>query len=126
MSLLVTAASIAIFLGSVGLYAVLSYVVSQRVPEIGVRLALGASPGAVRGMVVSQGMRLVVVGVLLGLVAALAMGRLLATQLYGVDPVDPVTLVAAAAIFVAVGMLASLLPASRAARTSPLDALRAD
>jgi predicted permease len=126
MSLLVIAASIAIFLGSVGLYAVLSYVVSQRVPEIGVRLALGASPGAVRGMVVSQGMRLVVVGVLLGLVAALAMGRLLAAQLYGVDPVDPVTLAVAAAIFVAIAMLASLLPAARAAGTSPLDALRAD
>jgi predicted permease len=124
MSLLVIAASIAIFLGSVGLYAVLSYVVSQRVPEIGVRLALGASPGAVRGMVLSQGMRLVVVGVLLGLVAALAMGRLLAAQLYGVDPVDPVTLVAAAAIFVAVAMLASFVPAARAAGTAPVDALR--
>jgi hypothetical protein len=124
MSLLVIAASIAIFLGSVGLYAVLSYVISQRAPEIGVRLALGASPGAVRGMVVSQGMRLVVVGVLLGLVAALAMGRLLATQLYGVDPFDPVTLVAAAAIFVAVALLASVLPAARAASTDPVDALR--
>jgi ABC-type antimicrobial peptide transport system permease subunit len=124
MSLLVIAASIAIFLGSVGLYAVLSYVVSQRVPEIGVRLALGASPGAVRSMVVSQGMRLVVVGVLLGLVAALAMGRLLAAQLYGVDPVDPATLVAAAAIFVAIALLASVLPAARAASTDPVDALR--
>ena len=124
MSLLVIAALIALFLGSVGLYGVLSYVVSQRAPEIGVRLALGASPGAVRGMVLAQGMRLAGIGVVIGLVAAVALGRVMLAQLYGVDPVDPVTLVAASVIFLAVAVLASVLPAGRAAATSPMHTLR--
>jgi putative ABC transport system permease protein len=125
MSLLVLSALIALFLGAVGIYGVLSYVVSQRTPEIGIRSALGASPGAVRRMVLSQGMRLAGVGVLIGLIAAVALGRVMVTQLYGVDPVDPITLVAASAIFLAVAMLASVLPAARAAATAPTDALRA-
>ncbi len=124
MSLLVIAALVALFLGSVGLYGVLSYVVSQRTTEIGVRSALGASPGAVRRMIVSQGMRLAGIGVLIGLVAAVALGRLMLAQLYGVSPVDPVTLIAGSAIFLAVAVLATLLPATRAAGTAPVDALR--
>jgi len=125
MSLLVISALISLFLGAVGIYAVLSYVVSQRTPEIGIRSALGATPQSVRRMFVSQGMRLAVVGVLLGVVGAVALGRVLMTQLYGVSPIDPVTLVAGSAIFLGVAALASLLPAMRAAGTSPLDALRA-
>ncbi|HET8698547.1 MAG TPA: ABC transporter permease, partial [Gammaproteobacteria bacterium] len=113
MSLLVLSALIALFLGAVGLYAVLSYVVSQRAPEIGIRSALGATPQTVRRMFLSQGMRLALAGVLIGLVAAVAFGRVLLAQLYGVSPVDPVTLVAGAAIFLAVAALASLLPAAR-------------
>jgi putative ABC transport system permease protein len=124
MSLLVIAALIALFLGAVGLYGVLCYVVSQRAPEIGVRLALGASPRAMRGMVVSQGLRLVSVGVLIGLVAAVALGRVMVTQLYGVHPVDPVTLAAAAAVFLTVAVFASVLPAGRAAGVAPMDTLR--
>ena len=124
-SVLTIAALVALFLGSVGIYGVLSYVVSQRTAEIGIRTALGATPESVRRMVLSQGMWLAGVGVLIGLVAAVALGRLLATQLYGVSPVDPVTIAAAAAIFVAVAALASLLPAARAAGTAPVDALRA-
>ena len=112
------------FLGSVGIYGALSYIVSQRTTEIGIRTALGATPERVRRMVLSQGIRLAGVGVLVGLVAAAALGRLLVTQLYGVSPVDPVTIAGAAAIFVAVAMLASLLPAARAARTAPAEALR--
>jgi ABC-type antimicrobial peptide transport system permease subunit len=77
-------------------------------------------------MILSQGLWLSGVGVLLGLVAAVALGGMLASQLYGVSPVDPVTIAAAVAIFVAVAMLACLLPAARASRTAPLDALRAD
>jgi ABC-type antimicrobial peptide transport system permease subunit len=100
-------------------------VVSQRTPEIGIRSALGATPKIVRGMILSQGMRLVGVGVLIGLIAAIALGRVLLAQLYGVSPVDPITLIAGSAIFLAVAGLASLLPAGRAARTSPVDALRA-
>ena len=125
MSVLVIAALIALFLGAVGIYGVLSYVVSLRTLEIGTRLALGASPGAMRRMVLSQGMRLTGVGVLIGLVAALVLGRLMVALLYGVSPVDPTTLVATSAIFLAVAVLASLLPAARAARTAPVDALRA-
>jgi ABC-type antimicrobial peptide transport system permease subunit len=99
--------------------------VSQRTPEIGIRSALGASPASVRRMVLSQGMRLAGIGLLLGLIAAVALGRVMRTQLYGVSPVDPVTLIAASVIFLAVAVLASLLPAARAARTAPMDALRA-
>ena len=125
MSVLVIAALIALFLGAVGIYGVLSYVVSLRTPEIGTRLALGASPGAVLRMVLSQGMRLAGAGALMGLVAALALGRVIVALLYGVSPFDAVTLVATSAIFLGVAVLASLLPAARAARTVPVDALRA-
>jgi putative ABC transport system permease protein len=125
MSVLVIAALIALFLGAVGIYAVLSYVVSLRTPEIGTRLALGASPGAVLRMILSQGMRLAGLGALMGLVAALALSRVIVALLYGVSPVDPVTLVATSAVFLAVAVLASLLPAARAAGTAPVDALRA-
>lgn len=125
MSLLVVSALIALFLGAVGIYSVLSYVVSQRTAEIGIRSALGATPEIVRRMILSQGMRVVAVGILLGLVAAAALGRVLAAQLYGVEPVDPLTLAAGSALFLAVAVAASLVPARRAAATSPVDALRA-
>jgi ABC-type antimicrobial peptide transport system permease subunit len=125
MFVLVTAALIALFLGAVGIYGVLSYVVSLRTQEIGTRLALGATPSAVLRMVLSQGMRLAGVGALMGLVAALALGRVIVALLYGVSPVDSVTLVATSAIFLAVAALASLLPAARAAGIAPVDALRA-
>ena len=125
-SVLTIAALVALFLGSVGIYAVLAYVVTQRTAEIGIRSALGATPGNVRRMILSQGLWLAGFGVLIGLGAAVGLGRLIATQLYGVSSVDPVTIAAAGAIFIAVAMLASLLPAARAAGTSPLDALRAD
>jgi ABC-type antimicrobial peptide transport system permease subunit len=125
-SVLTIAALVALFLGSVGIYAVLAYVVTQRTAEIGIRSALGATPGNVRRMILSQGLWLAGFGVLIGLAAAAVLGRLIAAQLYGVSPVDPLTIAAAAAIFLAVAVLASLLPAARAAGRSPLDALRAD
>jgi predicted permease len=123
-SVLTIAAVVALLLGAVGIYGVLSYVVGQRMAEIGIRSALGATPSDVHRMILSHGMWLVALGAALGLVAAVALGRFLATQLYGVSPVDPVTIAIAAAIFAAVAALASLLPAARAAGTSPLDALR--
>jgi ABC-type antimicrobial peptide transport system permease subunit len=125
MSVLLIAALIALFLGAVGIYGVLSYVVSLRTQEIGTRLALGASPGAMLRMVVSQGMWLAGIGVLIGLVASVAVGQVMVAQLYGVSPVDPVTFVATSAVFLAVAGLASLLPAARAAGIAPVDALRA-
>jgi predicted permease len=124
MSMLLIAALISLFLGAVGLYAALSYVVSQRAPEMGVRLALGASTRAVRAMILAQGARLVGGGVLIGLIAAVVLGRVMATQLYGVDPVDPVTFVVVSAIFLVVAVLASVLPAVRAAATEPMEILR--
>jgi putative ABC transport system permease protein len=125
-SVLTIAAAVALFLGAVGIYGVLSFIVSQRTTEIGIRSALGATPGDVRRMILSQGLWLAGLGGMIGLAAAVALGRLIATQLYDVSPVDPVTIAAATAIFVAVAALASLLPAARAARTAPLDALRSD
>jgi ABC-type antimicrobial peptide transport system permease subunit len=123
-SVLTIAAVVALFLGSVGIYGVLSYVVSQRRAEIGIRTALGATPSDVRRMVLSQGLWLAGFGVLIGLAVAVALGRLIAAQLFGVSSVDPATIAVAAAIFVGVAMLASFLPAARAARTAPLEALR--
>jgi putative ABC transport system permease protein len=123
-SVLTIAAVVALFLGSVGIYGVLSYVVSQRRAEIGIRTALGATPNDVRRMVLSQGLWLAGFGVLIGLAVAVALGRLIAAQLFGVSSVDPATIAVAAALFVGVAMLASLLPAARAARAAPLDALR--
>jgi len=124
MSILVLAAMIALFLGSVGIYAVMSYVASQRTTEIGVRLALGADARGVRRMILMQGMRLAVAGVVIGLLAAAAMGRLLTSLLYGVGPLDPLTLVGGSVIFLAVAALAGAIPARRAARTPPAVALQ--
>ena len=125
MSLLLVGALIAVFLGTIGIYGVLSYVVSLRTAEIGIRSALGASPGDVRRMILSQGIRLAIVGVLIGLAAAVALGRVLQTLLYDTSPVDPLTLVATSGLFIAVALFASFVPAARAARTSPVRALRA-
>jgi predicted permease len=124
MLLLVLAAAVALFLGSVGIYGVLSYIVSQRGTEIGVRLALGASPGKVLSMVLSHGLRLAGIGVVTGILATAAMGRLIVALLFGISPFDPATLAAATLVFLVVAMLASLVPATRAAATAPADALR--
>ena len=126
MSLLVLAALIALFLGSVGIYGVISYVASQRTSEIGVRMALGADVGGVRTMILMQGMRLAGIGIVIGLLAAAAMGRLLTSLLYGVSPYDALTLVGGSVIFLAVAILAGVIPAQRAAGTPPAVALLAD
>jgi len=124
MTLLVLGAAVALFLGSVGIYGVISYIVTQRTAEIGVRLALGASPGSLGALVLSQGMRLAAAGVVVGLLAALGLGRVIASLLYGVTPMDPVALVAGSLSFLAVAAVATLVPAMRAARTPPAEALR--
>lgn len=125
MSLLSIGALIAVFLGAVGIYGALSYLVSQRTPEIGIRSALGADRHHVRAMFLWHGISVAIVGVLIGLVAAVGLGRVMQALLYEVSPVDFATLVVASAIFIAVAALASYLPASRASRTAPVDALRA-
>jgi len=113
-----------LLLAAIGLYGVLSYVVSQRTQEIGVRIALGAAAGHVRRVVLLQTLRVVGIGVLLGTIAALAAGRVIASQLYGVTPHDPVVLSVAVMILVAVAVVASYLPARRATKVDPMVALR--
>jgi len=99
-------------------------VVRQRTAEIGVRVALGAAPGCILGLVVGHGMRLSAVGILMGLAAALALTRVMASMLIGVKPTDPLTFVAMAAVFCGIAAVSSWLPARRAAGLDPSAALR--
>jgi hypothetical protein len=118
--------ALALILGAVGLYGVLSYVVTQRTREIGVRMALGATKGAVRRQVVEQGAKVVLVGVVIGIVGALASTRVLATLLFDIKAADPRVFAVMSVIMIAMGVLASYLPARRASNLDPLDALRND
>ncbi len=122
--MLAIAAAVALALGLVGIYGVISYVVSQRTREIGVRMALGADGRDVSRMVLRQGMVLAGIGVVVGLVAAVGLTRLMSSLLYGVEAIDPVTFGVVAAMLVAVASVASYLPVLRASRTDPLEALR--
>ncbi|MGH7507126.1 MAG: FtsX-like permease family protein, partial [Longimicrobiales bacterium] len=126
MAMLGAASGIALLLGLVGIYGVISYVVSQRTREIGVRMALGASRSTVRGMVVRQGLMLSGAGVAIGLVASALLSQVMGSLLYGVSATDPLTYLAVAASLVAVAVLASLIPALRAASVNPSRALRAE
>ena len=126
MVLIVCFAATAMLLAAIGLYGVLAYAVGQRTREIGIRLALGARRTQVLAMVMSQAGRLVGLGVALGLVAAVLASRLLRSQLFEVGPTDVVTYVTVAVALIAVSMLASWIPARRAARIDPMRALRQD
>ena len=117
-------AGIALVLSAAGLYGVISYLVAQRTREIGVRIALGAQTRDVIGLVMGQGARLTAVGIALGLLGALAFTRVLASLLYGVSARDPLTFAAIAALLAAVALLATWLPARRAARVDPMSAIR--
>jgi len=126
MVLIGIAACVALALGIVGIYGVMSYIVSQRKGEIGVRLALGAEPGTVAAMILRQGSVVTGAGAAVGLVTALAGTRLIASLLYGVSPRDPMVFTATTALILAVAALACWLPARSAARLSPLEALRVE
>jgi putative ABC transport system permease protein len=117
---------LALLLGAIGLYGVLSYVVAERTREIGVRMALGATASAVRRLVVSQGARVVLIGVGLGIGAALASTRLLGALLFGVSAADPLVFVGMSLLMLAIGMLASYMPARRASAVNPIESLRSD
>jgi putative ABC transport system permease protein len=123
-SLLLTFGLLALVLAVAGLYGVISYRVAQRTREIGVRMAIGARPGSVYGLILSQGLRITLVAVGIGLMASLALTRLLARSLYGVNPVDPLTFAATGLLWVCVAALACYFPARRAARIDPAAALR--
>lgn len=117
-------AAVSLLLAVCGLYGVISYVVSQRTTEFGIRLALGAQPGQVRGMVVRQGLGLAIGGIVIGLIAAAAGTRALGALLFGVSAHDPVSFVLAAVVLGIVAVGASYLPARRATRVNPTEALR--
>jgi ABC-type antimicrobial peptide transport system permease subunit len=125
-TLLAIAALVALLLGVIGLYGVVSYVVGQRTQEIGVRMALGARPGDVRSMVLRDGISVTVLGVGLGLVGAAAASRLLETLLFGVSSRDPITFAGVALLLTVVSIFATWLPARRAAAVDPLVALRSE
>jgi predicted permease len=124
MVLLATAAGVALILGLVGVYGVISYAVSQRGRELGMRMALGAEPKHVKGMVLGQGLMIFVVGAAVGLGLATALTRLMAGLLFGVEPVDPATFALVPFGLLVVALLASYLPARRAARVDLMEALR--
>jgi len=122
--LVVVFGAIAAVLAAVGLYGVLSTTVSHRTAEIGVRMTFGASRLSIFKLVVGQGLQLSVIGVLIGLLAALGLTRAMATMLVGVTPTDPVTFGGIAILFVVIAAIASWIPARRASRLDPASALR--
>ncbi|MGH9709436.1 MAG: FtsX-like permease family protein, partial [Candidatus Acidiferrales bacterium] len=118
------AGAMALLLGTVGLYGVIAYSVSQRTREIGIRMALGATLENVRKMVVVQGMRLASIGVIIGIAAALALTRLMAGLIYGVRTWDPLVFISVAVLLSAVSWFAAYMPARRASRVDPMVSLR--
>jgi predicted permease len=126
MVMIAIAGVVALLLGIVGIYGVMSYIVSQRTSEIGVRLALGAEPRSVATMILKQGGAVALAGATVGVMISLAGSQLIASLLYGITPRDPSVFVGTTLLLLAVAALACWIPARRAARLSPLDALRAD
>jgi len=122
--LLAVFAGVALLLAAIGIYGVMSYAVSQRTSEIGIRLALGADEREILKLIVGNGLRLAVLGLTLGVALALALSRSITTQLYQTSGADPTTFAGVVAILGAVGVLASYLPARRAAHITPVEALR--
>jgi ABC-type antimicrobial peptide transport system permease subunit len=116
--------SIALLLAAVGLYGVMAYATRQRTTEIGVRLALGATPASILNMIILRGVRLVAIGAAFGLAGALVAVRFVQVLLFGVEPTDPVTWIAVSAVLMLVALVACVLPARRAMRIDPAAALR--
>jgi len=126
MTLMLLFGLVALVLAAVGIYGVMAYTVAQRTREVGIRMALGARPAAVLAMVLGDGMRLVAVGLAVGLVAALALARVVSSLLYGVAATDLVTYALIAVALGGVALCAIVLPARRAMRVDPMVALRAE
>ena len=119
-------AGLALLLAAIGTYGVLSYMVAERRREIGIRMALGADQGSVLGQIMKQGLTLTTIGIVVGLAGAFALNRLIASLLFGVQPTDPITMVAVVATITLVAAVACLLPAWRASRVDPNIVLRDD
>ena len=117
---------LALILAAVGTYGVIAYMAGKRTAEFGVRLALGARPGQVSSLVLGEALRLGAAGITVGILATVALTRVMEGLLYGVSARDPITLLGAAAILGATGLLAAYLPAARATRVDPVESLRAD
>jgi putative ABC transport system permease protein len=115
---------VALALSLIGVYGVMAYAVSERTHELGVRIALGASPSDIRSLVVGEGTRLAAIGIAIGIVGALAASRALGALLFGVSATDPVTFALAALALAAAGVAAAYLPARRASRIDPVTLLR--
>jgi putative ABC transport system permease protein len=126
LTLLLAMAGLALLLAGIGLYGVLSYIVGQRTREVGIRLALGATAGSVRQLMLGQGLKLATVGLGLGVLASLGVARLMSSMLYAVSPYDPLSLAAVSFALIAIGLLASWLPSHRATLINPVEALRAE
>jgi putative ABC transport system permease protein len=126
MLLVVLFGAMALFLAAVGLYGLVAYVVSRRVREFGVRAALGASPADLLRLVVGSGLRLIAVGIAIGVAASLVAARAISSVLFGVRPADAFTIVAMVVILAAAGLVASVVPARHAARVDPVEALRGE
>ena len=124
--LLTVFAALAVVLAAVGIYGIIAYTVQQRTHEIGIRIALGASPERVVSMVVGHGLALAMAGLVLGSGGAYALSRVLRTLLYDVNERDPLTFIGVAVLLGVVALVASWIPARRAARVDPLTAMRAD
>jgi ABC-type antimicrobial peptide transport system permease subunit len=124
--MLAVAGGMALLLGIVGIYGVISYSVSQRTREMGIRIALGARQTALTGMVVRHGMLLAAIGVAIGLGSAAALTRILSSLLFEISPVDPLTYSVVSALLLAAAAAASYVPAHRASHVNPVEALRAE
>jgi len=126
MVLLGSFAALAMILASIGLYGVMSYIVTQRQRELGVRVALGAGTREVVGLVLGQGLKLVVIGIAIGLAASLGLTRFMERMVFNVSTSDPLTFAAMSLMLIMVALLASYLPARRAMKVDPIEALRAE
>lgn len=126
MTVTLAFSAVAFILAAVGIYGVMAYTVSKRIPEFGIRLALGARPAEVSRMVLVQGARLALVGIVLGLGGVFVVTRGIADLLYGISPFDPPTLVAAATLLGIAAVAACYAPALRAMKVDPVKLLRAD